>query len=92
MRMEAGGGAQSCYIEQVTPLSDQKTETLLGQQLQRWGREMLYEESMAITSKILQLLHFVSVHLVDFRLTDLRLQFSIVLTGWLEKQFYFHLH
>ena len=55
MRMEAGGGAQSCYIEQVTPLSDQKTENLLGQQLQRWGREMLYEESMAITSKILQL-------------------------------------
>lgn len=56
MRMEAGGGAQSCYIEQVTPLSDQKTENLLGQQLQRWGREMLYEESMAITSQVLQLL------------------------------------
>ena len=55
MRMEAGGGAQSCYIEQVTPVSDQKTEELLGQQLQRWGREMLYEESMAIASQILQL-------------------------------------
>ncbi|GAB4526002.1 MAG: glucose-6-phosphate dehydrogenase assembly protein OpcA [Pleurocapsa sp.] len=55
MRMEAGGGAQACYIEQVTPMSDQKTEDLLAQQLQRWGREMLYEESMAITAQILQL-------------------------------------
>ncbi|MGD1921570.1 MAG: glucose-6-phosphate dehydrogenase assembly protein OpcA [Pleurocapsa sp.] len=55
MRMEAGGGAQSCYIEQVTSVSDQKTEELLGQQLQRWGREMLYEESMAIASEILKL-------------------------------------
>ena len=55
MRMEAGGGAQSCYIEQVTPLSEQKTEDLLGQQLQRWGREMLYEESMVVTSQILRL-------------------------------------
>ena len=55
MRMEAGGGAQSCYVEQVTPLADQKTEELLSQQLQRWGREMLYEESMVITAQILQL-------------------------------------
>lgn len=55
MRMEAGGGAQSCYIEQVTPIFDQKSEDLLGQQLQRWGREMLYEESMVITSQILKL-------------------------------------
>ena len=55
MRMEAGGGAQACYIEQVTPLFDQKSEDLLGQQLQRWGREMLYEESMAISAQILKL-------------------------------------
>lgn len=55
MRMEAGGGAQSCRINQVTSLSDQKTEDLLGQQLQRWGREMLYEESMGVTHEILQL-------------------------------------
>ncbi len=55
MRMEAGGGAQSCYIQQVAPLFDQKTEELLGQQLQRWGREVLYEESMAVTAKILEL-------------------------------------
>lgn len=55
MRMEAGGGAQACYIEQVTPMSDQKTEVLLGQQLQRSGREVLYEESMSVTAQILQL-------------------------------------
>lgn len=56
MRMEAGGGAQSCYIQQVAPLFDQKTEDLLGQQLQRWGREVLYEESMTVTTKILELI------------------------------------
>ncbi len=56
MRMEAHGGAQSCRIQQVTPLFDQKTEFLLSQQLQRWGREMLYEESMGVTSQILQLM------------------------------------
>ena len=55
MRMEAGGGAQSCYIQQVASLFNQKTEELLGQQLQRWGREVLYEESMAVTAKILEL-------------------------------------
>lgn len=55
MRMEAGGGAQSCYVQQVAPLFDQKTEDLLGQQLQRWGKEVLYEESMAVTAKILEL-------------------------------------
>ncbi|NES80643.1 MAG: glucose-6-phosphate dehydrogenase assembly protein OpcA [Moorea sp. SIO2B7] len=55
MRMEAGGGAQSCRIQQVTSVSDQKTEQLLGQQLQRWGREMLYEESMGVTHQILKL-------------------------------------
>ena len=55
MRMEAGGGAQSCYVQQVAPLFDQKTEDLLGQQLQRWGKELLYEESMMVTTKILEL-------------------------------------
>lgn len=54
MRMEAGGGAQSCRIQQVTPLFDQKTEQLLVKQVQRWGREVLYEESMIPTYKILQ--------------------------------------
>jgi glucose-6-phosphate dehydrogenase assembly protein OpcA len=53
MRMEAGGGAQACRIQQVTSLSDQNTEKLLGKQLQRWGRDVLFEESMLVTSKIL---------------------------------------
>jgi glucose-6-phosphate dehydrogenase assembly protein OpcA len=55
MRMEAGGGAQSCSIQQVTSLFDQNTEQLLGTQLQRWGKDTLYEESMTITHQILQL-------------------------------------
>jgi glucose-6-phosphate dehydrogenase assembly protein OpcA len=57
MRMEAGGGAQSCRIQQVTPLFDQKTEHLLSQQLQRWGREVLYEESLAVTAELLKLVN-----------------------------------
>ncbi|MBD1805740.1 glucose-6-phosphate dehydrogenase assembly protein OpcA [Microcoleus sp. FACHB-SPT15] len=55
MRMEAGGGAQSCRIQQVTPLFDQKTEFLLSQQLQRWGSDVLYKESLALTAQILEL-------------------------------------
>ncbi|TVQ65378.1 MAG: glucose-6-phosphate dehydrogenase assembly protein OpcA, partial [Spirulina sp. DLM2.Bin59] len=55
MRMEAGGGAQSLRINQVSSLTDQKTEQLLGQQLQRWGQEVLYSESMAIAHEILAL-------------------------------------
>lgn len=55
MRMEAGGGAQSCRFEHVSPLSEQKAEDLLSQQLQRWGGDPLYEESLAVTAQILQL-------------------------------------
>lgn len=55
MRMEAGGGAQACRIQQVAPMSDQKAEYLLSQQLRRWSRDMLYVESMAITAAILKL-------------------------------------
>ncbi len=55
MRMEAGGGAQSCRIQHVTPLSDQTAETLLSQQLQRWDRDPLYEESLNVTGQILRL-------------------------------------
>jgi glucose-6-phosphate dehydrogenase assembly protein OpcA len=55
MRMEAGGGGQSCRIQQVTSLTDQKAEFLLSQQLRRWGRDKLYEESLAVTSEILRL-------------------------------------
>ncbi|MBP0001825.1 MAG: glucose-6-phosphate dehydrogenase assembly protein OpcA [Cyanobacteria bacterium SID2] len=55
MRMEAGGSAQSCRTEQVTALSDQKAELLMAQQLQRWGRDVLYEESLAVTARVLKL-------------------------------------
>jgi glucose-6-phosphate dehydrogenase assembly protein OpcA len=54
MRMEAGGAAQSARIHQVTSLNDQRAEVLLGQQLQRWGRDVLYEESMEVTAQIIQ--------------------------------------
>ncbi|BAW96750.1 putative OxPP cycle protein opcA [[Synechococcus] sp. NIES-970] len=55
MHMESGGGAQACRIEQVTPLADQKTDHLLGQQLQRWGKDVLYQETMAQVQAILAL-------------------------------------
>lgn len=56
MRMEAGGGAQACQVEQVTALSDQKADFMLGQQLQRWGEDVLYEESLDMVRQIMQLL------------------------------------
>ncbi|MGC8711828.1 MAG: glucose-6-phosphate dehydrogenase assembly protein OpcA [Leptodesmis sp.] len=56
MRMESGGGAQSAlYTEQVTSASDQKAELLLTQQLQRWGRDVLYEESLALAVQLVHL-------------------------------------
>jgi glucose-6-phosphate dehydrogenase assembly protein OpcA len=55
MRMEAGGTAQSCRTEQVSALSDQRAEALMSQQLQRWGQDVLYEESLAVTATILAL-------------------------------------
>jgi glucose-6-phosphate dehydrogenase assembly protein OpcA len=55
MRMEKGGAAQSARIRQVSSLADQRAEMLLGQQLQRWGRDVLYEESMELTAQILKL-------------------------------------
>ena len=55
MRMEAGGGAQACRFQQVSSLADQQAEDLLSQQLQRWGRETLYEESLAVTTQMLKL-------------------------------------
>ena len=55
MRMETKGGAQTDRFNQVTPLLDQVTEQLLGQHLQSWGRDVLYEESLAMTAQILKL-------------------------------------
>lgn len=55
MRMEAGGNAQTCLVNQVTSLADQNTEQLLSQELQRWGKDVLFEESIEFTQQILQL-------------------------------------
>lgn len=55
MRMEVGGGAQNCRFQQVSHLGDQSAEELLSGQLQRWGRDVLYEESLAVTAQILKL-------------------------------------
>ncbi|MDJ1170574.1 glucose-6-phosphate dehydrogenase assembly protein OpcA [Roseofilum sp. BLCC_M154] len=55
MRMEAGGSASNSRTEQVTAVTDQKAEEMMSQQLQRWGRDVLYEESLAVTAQILKL-------------------------------------
>ncbi|MEM7553269.1 MAG: glucose-6-phosphate dehydrogenase assembly protein OpcA [Cyanobacteria bacterium P01_A01_bin.84] len=56
MRMETQGAAQSTGVfRQVSSLSEQKAESLLSQQVQRWGHEALFEESLAVSSKILNL-------------------------------------
>lgn len=55
MRMEAGGGAQACRIQQVSALADQKAEFLLSEQLRRWGRDVLWEESLTVTAEIIKL-------------------------------------
>ncbi|MBE9061741.1 glucose-6-phosphate dehydrogenase assembly protein OpcA [cf. Phormidesmis sp. LEGE 11477] len=55
MRMESGGSAQSSLVEEVTSLSDQRSDLLLEQQLQSWGEDVLFEESLAVTSDILEL-------------------------------------
>jgi glucose-6-phosphate dehydrogenase assembly protein OpcA len=56
MRMESGGNAQSSMVVEVTSLSDQRSDLLLEQQLQRWGEDVLFEESLAVTSEILELM------------------------------------
>ncbi len=55
MRMEAKGGAQAGLFQQVSSLADQSAEELLSRQLQRWGRDMLYEESLAVAAQMLKL-------------------------------------
>ncbi|MGC1307137.1 MAG: glucose-6-phosphate dehydrogenase assembly protein OpcA [Phormidesmis sp.] len=56
MRMESGGSAQSSLVQEVVSLSDQRSDLLLEQQLQRWGEDALFEESLAVTSEILALM------------------------------------
>ncbi|MEL7082920.1 MAG: OpcA/G6PD domain-containing protein, partial [Cyanobacteria bacterium J06597_1] len=55
MRMEVKGGAQSCRIQQVSPVEQQTAETLLAQQLQRAGQDKLYEDTIAMVTKLLEL-------------------------------------
>ncbi|BAY19512.1 OpcA protein [Anabaenopsis circularis NIES-21] len=52
MRMETHGGAQSAGLfQQVSSLSEQKAEALLSQQVQRWGRETLFEDSLGVIAQ-----------------------------------------
>ncbi len=56
MRMETHGGAQSAGVfQQITSLSEQKAEVLLSQQVQRWGKEALFEESLGVTVQLIKL-------------------------------------
>jgi glucose-6-phosphate dehydrogenase assembly protein OpcA len=56
MRMETHGGAQSAGVfQQITSLSEQKAEALLSQQVQRWGKEALFEESLRLTTQLIKL-------------------------------------
>ncbi|MBD2446180.1 glucose-6-phosphate dehydrogenase assembly protein OpcA [Nostoc sp. FACHB-152] len=56
MRMETQGGAQSAGLyQQVSSLSEQKAEALLSQQVQRWGRETLFEDSLGVIAQTLKL-------------------------------------
>lgn len=56
MRMETHGGAQSAGLfQQVSSLSEQKAEVLLSQQVQRWGREALFEESLTVIGNTIKL-------------------------------------
>ncbi|MEM9569266.1 MAG: glucose-6-phosphate dehydrogenase assembly protein OpcA, partial [Cyanobacteria bacterium P01_E01_bin.34] len=55
MRMEVKGGAQSCRIQQVSPVEQQTAEALLAQQLQRAGQDKLYEDTIGMVTKLLEL-------------------------------------
>jgi glucose-6-phosphate dehydrogenase assembly protein OpcA len=53
MQMETRGGTQSARVEEVTSLAERSAEDLLAEYLQRWGRDLLYEESMTVVAQIL---------------------------------------
>ncbi len=53
MQMEMRGGTQTARVEEVTSLADRKAEDLLAEYLQRWGRDLLYEETMSLVGHIL---------------------------------------
>jgi glucose-6-phosphate dehydrogenase assembly protein OpcA len=53
MQMETRGGTQSARVAQVNSLAERKAEDLMAEYLQRWGRDLLYEETMSVVAKIL---------------------------------------
>jgi glucose-6-phosphate dehydrogenase assembly protein OpcA len=53
MQMETRGGTQSARVDQVTSLDERNAEDLMAEYLQRWGRDLLYEATMAVVAKIL---------------------------------------
>jgi glucose-6-phosphate dehydrogenase assembly protein OpcA len=53
MQMETRGGTQSARVDEVTSLAERNAEDLLAEYLQRWGRDLLYEETMAVVAQIL---------------------------------------
>jgi glucose-6-phosphate dehydrogenase assembly protein OpcA len=55
MRMEKGGYGEDCYVQQVSPIGEQPAEMILGEQLRSWSRDLLFEDSLAIAAKIIQL-------------------------------------
>ena len=53
MQMEMRGGTQTARVEEVSSLSERTAEDLLAEYLQRWGRDLLYEETMIVVAQIL---------------------------------------
>ncbi len=54
MRMEAQGGAESCWVNQVTPIAEEQAETLLSEQFRTTMRDLLFEESLEIAAQIVK--------------------------------------
>jgi glucose-6-phosphate dehydrogenase assembly protein OpcA len=53
MQMEMRGGTQTARVEEVSSLSERNAEDLLAEYLQRWGRDLLYEQTMTVVAQIL---------------------------------------
>ncbi len=53
MKMEMRGGTQAARVEEVNSLAERNAEDLLAEYLQRWGRDLLYEQTMTVVAKIL---------------------------------------
>lgn len=53
MQMETKGGTQTARVDQISSIADRQAEELLAEYLQRWSRDLLYEETMAVLADIL---------------------------------------